>query len=119
MGGGLTKTYYYFSKSVLGKPNISEVTCSLHGNKVKLKCDVFLYDESPSLGDVYWTKNGVKIEIEKTNGKYSGVDINDPSLTINNVNRNDAGNYHLTAINAVGETKSDVIVLGNRIHFVI
>lgn len=68
---------------------------------------------------MYWTKNGVKIEIEKTNGKYSGVDINDPSLTINNVNRNDAGNYHLTAINAVGETKSDVIVLGNRIHFVI
>lgn len=94
------------------KPNISEVTCSLHGNKVKLKCDVFLYDESPALGDVYWTKNGVKIVIEKTNGKYSGVDINDPSLTINNVNRNDAGNYHLTAINAVGETKSDVIVLG-------
>lgn len=96
---------------------MSEVTCTFQGNSVKLKCHVFLYDESPALNDVYWTKNGVKIDIEKTNGKYSGVDINDPSLIINNVNHNDAGDYQLTAINAVGETKSEVIVLGNIIPF--
>lgn len=96
---------------------MSEVTCTYQGHSVKLNCGVFLYDESPALNDVYWTKNGMKIDIEQNNGKYSGMNINDPSLTINRVNHNDAGDYQLTAVNAVGETESEVIVLGNRIQF--
>lgn len=110
----LKKTQYYFSKSVLGKPNISEVTCSLHGNSVKLRCDVFLYDESPALDDLYWIKNGKQIFIATNDEKYARVDKNDPSLTINNVDYNDAGDYKLIAINPVGETWSKVIVLGNN-----
>lgn len=107
---------YYFSKSLLGKPNVSEVTCSLHGNSVKLKCDVFLYDESPPLNYVYWTKGVKHIVIAANDEKYSGADINDPSLTIYNVNNDDAGEYQLIAVNPVGETWSTVILLGNNIY---
>lgn len=92
------------------------MTCSLHGHSLKLKCDVFLYDESPPLNNVYWTK-GVKHNVIATNdGKYSGADINDPSLTIYNVNYDDAGEYQLLAVNPVGETWSTVILLGNNIY---
>lgn len=63
---------------------------------------------------MYWTKNEQKLEIQGSGGKYSGVNPDDPSLTINNVNEHDAGNYQLIAINSVGPTKSDVIVLGNN-----
>uniref|UniRef100_A0A8W8NYD7 Ig-like domain-containing protein n=2 Tax=Magallana gigas TaxID=29159 RepID=A0A8W8NYD7_MAGGI len=94
------------------KPNLSEVTCSLHGNSVKLKCDVFLYDESPPLNNVYWTKGVKHIFIATNDGKYAGADINDPSLTIYNVNCDDAGEYQLIAVNSVGETWSSVILLG-------
>lgn len=114
MGVFQRKAYYNFS--VLGKPNISEVTCSLHGNSVKLKCDVFLYDESPPLDYVCWTKNGKQIFIATNNEKYARDDKNDLSLTINNVNYNDAGDYQLIAVNPVGETWSKVILLGNNIY---
>lgn len=94
------------------RPNMSGGTCTLQGHAVKLRCDVFLYDESPALTDVYWTKGGIKLDIATHNGKYLGVNLTDPSLTINNVNYNDAGNYQLIADNAVGETRSEVIILG-------
>lgn len=104
-------------KSVLDRPNMFEGTCTLQGHSVKLRCDVFLYDDSPALTDVYWTKGGIKLDIAPNEGKYVGVNLTDPSLTINNVNYNDAGDYQLIAVNAVGETRSEVIVLGNMIHF--
>lgn len=63
---------------------------------------------------MYWTKNGIKLDIARKDSKYSGVD--DPSLIINSVNYKDAGDYQLTAVNAVGETKSEVLVLGNNIN---
>lgn len=63
---------------------------------------------------MYWTKNGQRLDIQGSGGKYSGgVSTDDPSLTVNNVNEHDAGDYQLTAINSVGLTKSDVILLGN------
>lgn len=91
------------------------MTCSLHGNSVKLKCDVFLYDESPPLNSVYWTKGGKHIVIATNDRKYAGADKNGPSLTIYNVNCDDAGEYQLIAVNPVGETWSKVILLGNNI----
>lgn len=106
-------------KSVLDPPNMSEGTCTLQGYSVKLRCDVFLNETSPPVNDVYWTKNGIKLDVTKSDGKYSGVNINDPSLIINSVNHNDAGDYQLTAVNAVGESKSKVIVLGNKINYSI
>lgn len=104
---------------ILDRPNISEGTCTLQGHAVKLRCDIFLYDDSPALTDVYWTKGDIKLDTAKSVGKYVGVNITDPSLTINNVNYNDAGDYQLIALNAVGETRSNVIVLGNIIRFSI
>lgn len=94
------------------RPNMSEGTCTLQGHSVKLRCDIFLYDDSPALTDVYWTKDDIKLITATSVGKYVGVNITDPSLTINNVNHNDAGDYQLIALNAVGETRSKVIVLG-------
>lgn len=96
------------------RPNITNAICTTKDRSVRLNCDVFLYDKSPALQDVYWTKNEQKLDIQGSGGKYSGMSTDDPSLTINNVNKHDAGNYQLIAINSVGPTKSDVIVLGNN-----
>lgn len=52
-------------------------------------------------------------------GKYSTVSVDDPSLTILNVNKYDAGSYKITATNAVGTTISDAIeisIYNNIIH---
>lgn len=98
------------------RPNITNAICTTKDRSVRLNCDVFLYDKSPALQDVYWTKNEQKLDIQGSGGKYSGMSTDDPSLTINNVNKHDAGNYQLTAINSVGPTKSDDIVLGNTFH---
>lgn len=107
----------FATKSVSDRPNISEGTCTLQGHAVKLRCDVFLYDESPTLTDVYWTKDDIKLNIGGSGGKYLKVDVNNQSLIINNVSYNDAGDYKLIAINAVGETMSKGIVLGNILRF--
>lgn len=85
---------------------------------MKLKCDVFLYDESPPLNYVYWTKGDKYTVIATNDEKYSGADINDPSLTIYNVNYDDAGKYQLIAVNPVGETRSTIILLGNNIYII-
>lgn len=98
------------------KPYISEGMCTLQGRSVKLKFDVILYDESPSLNDVYWTKN-VVIEGKDVDKRISStkceMDTNDLSLTITEVDKYDAGSYRLTAVNPVGESISESIVLGD------
>lgn len=68
----------------------------------------------PEIKTIYWTKDGQKIEPEEGGEKYSDVNTKNPSLTIYNVTRHDAGTYRLTATNVVGSTSSD-IVLGNAI----
>lgn len=68
--------------------------------------------------DVFWTKNEEKIDVLSREKKYSEVSVEDPSLTIFDVNPNDAGSYQLTAINAVGSTQSDAIILGINIIFI-
>lgn len=80
---------------------------------------VFLYSriEIP-VQDVFWTKNEEKIDVLSHEKKYSEVSVEDPSLTIFDVNPNDAGSYQLTAINAVGSTQSDAIILGINIIFI-
>lgn len=42
-----------------------------------------------------------------------------PSLTITNVGADDAGEYKVTAVNAVGSTTSEVIVLGILVIYMI
>lgn len=89
------------------KTNIKSKTVTLIGT-------VFLYDDSPEVSEVFWTKNGIRIDTQKSGGRLSEVTINDPSLTIKNVCRDDTGNYQLTATNAVGSTISDSIILAGR-----
>lgn len=76
---------------------------------------MFLYDQSHEILDVYWSIGENKIDTFDGGNKYSKVSTKEPSLTIFNVNEHDAGSYQLTATNAVGATKSHVIVLGNKI----
>lgn len=75
-----------------------------------------LYDDSPDILEVFWTKNGEKIDSRGSGGRLSEVTIDNPSIIIRDVNVVDAGNYQLTAVNAVGSTTSDVIVLGIYIY---
>lgn len=84
---------YYFLKFFLGKLNVFEVICFLYGNLVKLKCDVFLYDELFLFNYVYWIKGVKYIVIVVNDEKYLGVDINDLLLIIYNVNNDDVGEY--------------------------
>lgn len=80
---------------------------------------VYFFDYSPGILKTFWTKNGEKINLEESGGKLSERITDNPSLKIINVGRDDAGEYKLTAINAVGSTTSEVIVLGTLvIHFV-
>lgn len=110
---GVCMSNTHFLEVIGNRPNITNATCTTIDRSVRLNCDVFLYDKSPALQEVYWTKNEHRLDVQGSGGKYSvGVSPTDPSLTINNVNEHDAGDYQLTAINSVGPTKSDVIALG-------
>lgn len=102
---------------VVGAPNImvSHDVC-FQNNSVKLIGKVYLFSgKLPAIQDVFWTKDGEKVDTQGSGGKYSEVAVDDPSLIIYNANHHDIGSYQLTAINAVGSTKSDVITLGNTI----
>lgn len=73
---------------------------------------MFLSDDSPGIKDVFWSKNGEKIDIQGSGGRLSGVTIDDPSLIIRDVSQEDVGKYQLTARNAIGTNTSDVISIG-------
>lgn len=93
-------------------PNItSSHETDVENRSVKLIGKVFLYDQSHEILDVFWSMGENKIDTLEGGNKYSKVSIEEPSLTIFNVNEHDAGSYQLTATNAVGQTKSHVIVL--------
>lgn len=104
--------------NITGRPNvtISHNTC-IENHSVTLIGMVFLYEERPEIQTLFWSKNGQKLNSHAMRGKYSEVSINNPSLTIFDVNQHDAGSYQLTATNAVGSTQSNAIVLGINISF--
>lgn len=79
---------------------------------MKLIGNVFTYDDSPEILKSFWTRNDETIQFEDSDGNLSQMSIDNPSVTISNVGPDDAGEYQLTAINAVGLCKSDVIILG-------
>lgn len=77
---------------------------------VRLIGKVFVNDKFPAIPTIHWTKDGKKIETLEGGDKYSEGSIEDPSLIIQNVNHYDAGSYQLTAINAVGSNKSNIVL---------
>lgn len=111
-----------FTYIILGHPNV--LTRCIINNKnrsVTLIGKVSTTGENSKVHTVYWSKNGEIIDNKVGERKYSKVTVQNPSLTIYNVNHQDAGSYQLIAINAVGSNKSD-IVLGNIIfdgHFTL
>lgn len=111
IGESVSDTVYL---NVTGSPpNITtSQETNIKNRHLRLIATVSLYDDSPIIQEVFWTKNGKKIDIQGSGGRLSGVTIDDPSLTIRDVNSDDAGEYQFTAVNAVGSTTSDVIVLG-------
>lgn len=73
---------------------------------------MIIYDDSPGVKNHFWTRNQKTIDFEECNGRLSETRTDNPSLTITNVGPEDAGKYKVTAVNAVGSTTSEVIVLG-------
>lgn len=100
-------------ESIIGPPNItiSQRTC-VSDRSITLIGNVFLYGNLPAVQNVFWTKNGEKLDTQGSGGRYTEVTIDNPSLTIFEVNEYDAGSYQLTATNAVGSTRSDFLILG-------
>lgn len=97
----------------IGPPNITtSFVTNIENKSVKLMGEVYFLENSPGILKTFWTKNGKKINIKESAGKLSELITDNPSLTITNVGPDDAGEYKLTAVNAVGSTTSEVIVLG-------
>lgn len=106
--------YTYCQSYIITEPPI---VSTYHKNyndtrSVELFGIVSVIDRYPKVNDVYWTKNGEEINTQAERWTYSKWGVKCPSLIIHNVNHQDAGSYRLTATNAVGSDKSD-IVLGN------
>lgn len=91
--------------------SISHRTC-IQNKSVELNCNVFMYGNLPAIQKAFWTKNGEILETQGSGGRYSEASVDNPSLTIFDVNEYDAGCYQLTATNAVGSTTSEYIILG-------
>lgn len=97
----------------VGPPNITtSLETNIKNRSVKLIGNVFIYDDSPGILKIFWTRNDERVKYEESDGKLFKVYIDSPTLTIKNVSPDDAGEYQLTATNAVGSSSSDVIVLG-------
>lgn len=102
---------------LIGIPNITtDKETVIRKKSVKLVGNVFVYDGSPDILEVFWTKNGEKIDTQGSGGRLSTVTVDDPSLTIGDVSHIDAGEYKLIARNAVGTASSDIIDIGILIY---
>lgn len=105
--------FYIINFLILGRPNITtNLETNIKSRSVKLIGNIYFYDDSPGIIETYWKKNDEKINLEESSGKLLKMSSDISSLAIRNVNPGDAGKYQLTAINAVGSSTSDVIVLG-------
>lgn len=76
---------------------------------------------NPTHTSVQWqrTQNGVTTNIGVGSGKYSGGTVNSPSLSINNADLNDIGQYVCSATNIVGtgtSTATTLNVVGGMIQ---
>lgn len=103
-------------KFTVGLPNItiSHRTC-VSNRSITLIGNVFLYGSLPVVKNVFWTKNEEVLDTKGSGGRYSEVTVDNPSLTIFEINEYDAGSYQLTATNDAGSTTSDFLILGIKL----
>lgn len=85
---------------------------NIKNRSVNLIGNMIIYDDSPEIQHFFWTKNDKPIDFVKIDGRLSERRTDSPSLAITNVRPDDAGEYRLTAINAVGSNTSEAIFLG-------
>lgn len=78
--------------------------------------EVSTINQSPPVHTVFWCKNGVQLDTKARGRVNVKVSIKNPSLTINNVNLEDAGSYRLTAISCAGPTESEIF-LGSIVFY--
>lgn len=91
-------------------PIVSTSHKSYNGTRsVKLIGNVSVIDGYPALHSVNWFKNGEMIDIQAGGRIHLKRSDKNPSLTIHNVNHQDAGSYRLTVTNAVGSDNSDIV----------
>ncbi|XP_052103319.1 hemicentin-1-like [Mytilus californianus] len=86
-----------------------------YGETIILGCTVSAY---PNVTSVYWHKvsGSTTSTVEMSNSRYTGSSVSIPSITVTNLNSNDAGNYTCLAANSVGTGQSrqgTLTVIGN------
>ena len=83
-----------------------------YGQSVTLVCSV---SGTPAATSVYWqkVKNGqtTTINTNSNSNKYSGVTLQNPSLTISNVDNSDEATYTCFGVNSIGTGQSQQTVL--------
>ncbi|XP_052058077.1 hemicentin-1-like isoform X8 [Mytilus californianus] len=109
-----TGTSSQTSLSVTGSIPVVQIQQSSYSvnlaQTVTLVCTV---TANPTHTTVQWqrTQNGVTTNIGVGSGKYSGGTVNSPSLSINNADLNDIGQYVCSATNIVGTGSSTATTL--------
>jgi hypothetical protein len=99
----VNNVFHFFSTAVLSI-NISPPSALvIQGTNQQIVCTV---TGTPPAQYISWTRNGVSIVISSS--EYTGGNTANPSLTINNFQSNDAGNYVCSATNAAGTSTSSV-----------
>ncbi|XP_062568434.1 contactin-3-like [Saccostrea cucullata] len=78
--------------------------------RITLVCKILCESTHPLTG-VVWTKDSSTIDVLSCNGKYIGGGIENPSLTINNLNASDAGVYQCCVSKIVESTHSEQVIL--------
>ncbi|KAK6963488.1 hemicentin-1, partial [Biomphalaria glabrata] len=91
---------------VITPPNSTNVP-GQENTTVTLDCQVAPLD---SLSDLYWTKNGVRLNTTGSS-KYSGGTKSIPNLTINSMTDSDVGRYECVAVNNFGTTEGPNITV--------
>lgn len=91
-----------------------------YGETIILGCSVSAY---PTVTSVYWHKvsGSTTSTVNMSSARYSGSSVNTPSITITNLNSNDAGNYTCLAANSVGTGQSrqgPLTVIGSEYIFI-
>ncbi|XP_035828095.1 hemicentin-1 [Aplysia californica] len=68
-------------------------------SRITLLCDV---TANPGATSVTWTRDGMELPVTSRPDKYTGGNLVNPSLTISDVDKSDAGDYVCSATNSLG-----------------